>query len=93
VFARDLRAVAAFSGVVESPRATLGYPASVPKTYPQGVVALGSVGGLPWGLWRLALVSKERFVVTDAFDNGRECLEIVSSWRQTRVPPQPCIPT
>ena len=28
-----------------------------------------------------------RFVVTDAFDNGRECLETVSSWRETRVPP------
>lgn len=27
-----------------------------------------------------------RFVVTDAFDNGRECLETVSSWRGTRVP-------
>jgi hypothetical protein len=27
-----------------------------------------------------------RFVLTDAFDNGRECLETVSSWRETRVP-------
>ncbi len=27
-----------------------------------------------------------RFVVTDAFDNGRECLETASSWRQARVP-------
>lgn len=27
-----------------------------------------------------------RFTVTDAFDNGHECLETVSSWRETRVP-------
>ena len=27
-----------------------------------------------------------RFAVTDAFDNGRECLETVSSWRETHVP-------
>jgi hypothetical protein len=26
------------------------------------------------------------FVVTDTFDNGPECLEIVSGWRGTRVP-------
>ena len=26
------------------------------------------------------------FVVTDTFDNGVECLEIVSGWRGTRVP-------
>jgi hypothetical protein len=30
---------------------------------------------------------EERFVVTDAFDNGPECLETVSSWRETRIPP------
>jgi hypothetical protein len=30
---------------------------------------------------------EEQFVVTDAFDNGPECLETVSSWRDTRVPP------
>ena len=30
---------------------------------------------------------EERLVVTDAFDNGRDCLETASSWRQTRVPP------
>jgi uncharacterized protein related to proFAR isomerase len=29
---------------------------------------------------------EERFVVTDTFDNGPECLETVSSWRETRVP-------
>jgi uncharacterized protein related to proFAR isomerase len=29
---------------------------------------------------------EERLVVTDTFDNGPECLETVSSWRQTRVP-------
>ena len=27
-----------------------------------------------------------RFVVTDTYDNGPECLEIVSGWRGTRVP-------
>jgi hypothetical protein len=26
------------------------------------------------------------FVVTDTYDNGPECLEIVSDWRGTRVP-------
>ena len=26
------------------------------------------------------------FVVTDTFDNGPECLDIVSGWRGTRVP-------
>jgi hypothetical protein len=30
---------------------------------------------------------EERFVVSDAFDHGPECLETVSSWRGTRVPP------
>jgi uncharacterized protein related to proFAR isomerase len=29
---------------------------------------------------------EERLVVTDTFDNGPECLETVSSWRETRVP-------
>ena len=27
------------------------------------------------------------FVVTDSYDNGPECLDIVSGWRGTRVPP------
>ena len=27
------------------------------------------------------------FVVTDTYDNGPECLEIVAGWRGTRVPP------
>ena len=26
------------------------------------------------------------FVVTDTYDNGPECLDIVSGWRGTRVP-------
>lgn len=30
---------------------------------------------------------EERFTVTDTFDNGQECLETASSWRQTRIPP------
>jgi hypothetical protein len=30
---------------------------------------------------------EERLVVSDAFDNGPECLETASSWRETRVPP------
>jgi hypothetical protein len=30
---------------------------------------------------------EERFVVADAFDNGPECLETVSNWRGTRIPP------
>lgn len=30
---------------------------------------------------------EERFLVTDAFDNGPECLETASGWRETRVPP------
>jgi hypothetical protein len=29
---------------------------------------------------------EERFTVTDSFDDGHECLETVSSWRDTRVP-------
>ena len=29
---------------------------------------------------------EESFLVTDAFDNGSECLETASSWRETRVP-------
>jgi len=28
------------------------------------------------------------FVVTDTYDNGPECLDIVSGWRGTRVPPE-----
>ena len=27
------------------------------------------------------------FVVTDTYDNGPECLDIVNGWRGTRVPP------
>ena len=34
-----------------------------------------------------ALNYKSRFVVTDTYDNGPECLETVSGWRGTRVPP------
>jgi hypothetical protein len=30
---------------------------------------------------------EERFMVSDAFDNGPECLETVGTWRETRVPP------
>ena len=33
-----------------------------------------------------ALQHEERLVVTDAFDNGPECLETVRSWRETNVP-------
>ena len=29
---------------------------------------------------------EQRFTVIDTFDNGPECLETASSWRQTRVP-------
>ena len=32
------------------------------------------------------LQHESRFVVTDTFDNGPECLDIVSGWRGTRVP-------
>ena len=32
------------------------------------------------------LQDEQRFIVTDSFDDGRECLETVSSWRDTRVP-------
>ena len=32
------------------------------------------------------LQREERFTVTDSFDDGHECLETVSSWRDTRVP-------
>jgi hypothetical protein len=28
---------------------------------------------------------EERFIVGDSFDDGRDCLETVSSWRDTRV--------
>jgi hypothetical protein len=36
------------------------------------------------GLYELK--HEQRFTVTDSFDNGRECLETVSSWRGTEVP-------
>jgi len=29
---------------------------------------------------------EERFVVTDAFDTGAQCLETISNWRDTRIP-------
>jgi hypothetical protein len=32
------------------------------------------------------LQHESRFVVTDTFDSGPECLETVSGWRGTRVP-------
>jgi hypothetical protein len=37
------------------------------------------------GLYRLEL--EQHFKVADTFDGGRECLETVSRWRGTRVPP------
>ena len=36
------------------------------------------------GLYELQ--HESRFVVTDTYDDGRECLEIVGGWRGTRVP-------
>ena len=36
------------------------------------------------GLYKLE--HESWFVVTDSYDNGPECLEIVSGWRGTRVP-------
>jgi len=36
------------------------------------------------GLYELQ--HESRFVVTDAYDNGPECLEVVGGWRGTRVP-------
>jgi hypothetical protein len=36
------------------------------------------------GLYELQ--HESRFVVTDTYDNGRECLETVSGWQGTRVP-------
>jgi hypothetical protein len=38
------------------------------------------------GLYELR--HESRFTVTDSFDNGQECLETVSGWRGTRVPPE-----
>jgi hypothetical protein len=32
------------------------------------------------------LLHEERFMVTDSFSNGAECLEIMSDWRDTHVP-------
>jgi hypothetical protein len=32
------------------------------------------------------LQHESRFIVTDSYDSGRECLEIVSGWRGTRIP-------
>jgi hypothetical protein len=32
------------------------------------------------------LEHEDRLTVTDSFDDGRECLETVSSWRDTKVP-------
>jgi hypothetical protein len=37
------------------------------------------------GLYELQ--HESRFVVTDSYENGRECLDSVSDWRGTRVPP------
>ena len=37
------------------------------------------------GLYELE--HESRFIVTDSYDNGPECLDIVSGWRGTRVPP------
>ena len=37
------------------------------------------------GLYELR--HESRFTVTDLFDSGPECLETVSGWRGTRVPP------
>ena len=36
------------------------------------------------GLYELQ--HESRFIVTDKYDSGPECLEIVSGWRGTRVP-------
>jgi hypothetical protein len=36
------------------------------------------------GLYELR--HESRFVVTDTYDNGPECLEIVGAWRGTRLP-------
>ena len=36
------------------------------------------------GLYELE--HESRFIVSDSFDNGPECLNIVSGWRGTRVP-------
>jgi hypothetical protein len=36
------------------------------------------------GLYELQ--HESRFVVTDTYDTGAECLEIVGSWRETSVP-------
>lgn len=36
------------------------------------------------GLYELQ--HESRFLVTDSFDNGPECLETVAGWRGTRVP-------
>jgi hypothetical protein len=37
------------------------------------------------GLYELQ--HEQRFIVTDTYDDGAECLEIVGDWRGTRVPP------
>ena len=34
-----------------------------------------------------ALLREQRFIVTDSFDDGPECLETAREWRDTRVPP------
>ena len=36
------------------------------------------------GLYELE--HESRFIVTDSYDSGPECLEIVSGWRGTRIP-------
>ena len=38
------------------------------------------------GLYELE--HESRFIVSDSFDNGPECLNIVSGWRGTRVSPR-----
>ncbi len=40
-----------------------------------------------WAAGLYALLHEQRFIVTDSFDDGAECLETAREWRDTRVPP------
>ena len=76
-------------------------PVSARPPVASGGVALGALDMRKWlktiqaidelfaetisvGLYELQ--HEARFVVTDTYDNGPECLEIVGSWRGTSVP-------
>jgi hypothetical protein len=49
-------------------------------------ITLGTLDMREWLAELYELEHESRFLVTDIYDNGPECLEIVRGWRGTRVP-------